>query len=325
MGDLLQACRTADEAYPILVRYLQRLIPIGSGALYMIHDPKDPADKVAAWGPDAPGTAERELVLNECWALRRGRVYLNEDPASEPVCTHIKEELSAGYMCVPLMALGVTVGVLHLRLPPGGQPGLRFDENHQRLAVKLGENIAIPLNNLKLRDELRGQAIRDPLTRLFNRRYMEETLEREIRRASRHNTSVGIIMFDIDKMKPINDRFGHDAGDLVLRSLGRELLSLFRGEDVACRYGGDEFTIVLPEASLADVWRRAEQMRDTVKKLDLKYDGKQIGPLTLSIGVAAYPDHGQVTERVLLACDAASYASKSEGGDRIMMAHKADS
>jgi diguanylate cyclase (GGDEF)-like protein len=132
-------------------------------------------------------------------------------------------------------------------------------------------------------------------------------------------------MFDIDKMKPINDRYGHDAGDLALRMLGKELLGLFRGEDVASRYGGDEFTIVLPEATLADVWRRAEQLHEATRRLEIKYDGKQVGPITLSIGVAAYPDHGQTTERVLLACDAASYASKSEGGDRIMMGHKVES
>jgi diguanylate cyclase (GGDEF)-like protein/PAS domain S-box-containing protein len=324
MGDLLQACRTADEAYPIIIRYIQRLIPLGSGALYMIHDPKDPAEQVASWGSDQPGPAEHELVLNECWALRRGRIYVVEDPASEPVCSHIKEPIQAGYMCVPLLAQGVAVGDLHLRLPAGGQDNLKFSENQQRLATKISENIAVPLTNLKLRDELRSQAICDPLTKLYNRRYMEETLEREIRRATRHSTSVGIIMFDIDKMKPINDRFGHDAGDLLLRSLGREMLALFRGEDVACRFGGDEFTIVLSEASLADTWRRAEQLREAVKRLDIKYETVPIGPITLSIGVAAYPDHGLSAERVLLASDAASYASKSEGGDRISMGHKVE-
>jgi diguanylate cyclase (GGDEF)-like protein len=323
MGDLLQACRTADEAYPIITRYAGRLIPASSGALYMVHDAKDPAENVAAWGKAPPGPAEHELATNECWSLRRGRIYVVQDPASEPLCGHLKDPLQTGYMCVPLLAQGSAVGVLHLRMDPG--TGARsFNVSQQQLALKIAEYIAMALTNLKLRDELRSQAIRDPLTRLFNRRYMEETLEREIRRASRHSTSVGIIMFDIDKMKPINDRYGHDAGDLVLKLLGRELLSMFRGEDVACRYGGDEFTIVLPEASLADVWRRAEQMRDAVKRLDIVYEGKHLGPLTLSIGVAAYPDHGTTTERVLLACDAASYASKSEGGDRIMMGHKSE-
>ncbi len=323
LGDLLQACRTADEAYPIIIRYMQKLIPVCSGALYIIHNAKDPAENVASWGIEPPGISEHELILNECWALRRGRVYSIADPESEPVCSHIKEPLSAGYMCVPLIAQGEMVGVLHLRMPRDKYK-TGFSQDQQHLAVKTGEYIAIPLTNLKLRDELRSQAIRDPLTKLYNRRYMEETLEREIRRANRHTTSVGIIMFDIDKMKPINDRFGHDAGDLVLKSLGLELLNLFRGEDVACRYGGDEFTIVLPEATLADVWRRAEQLRELVKRLVIKYDGKQIGPLTMSIGVAAYPDHGASTERVILASDAASYAAKSEGGDRIMMGHKAE-
>ncbi|MDR3577620.1 MAG: diguanylate cyclase [Anaerolineaceae bacterium] len=324
MADLLQACRTADEAYPIIIRYIQRLIPLGSGVLYMIHDAKDPAEQAASWGSDQPGPAEHELVLNECWAMRRGRIYVVDDPTSEPVCSHIKDPIRTGYMCVPLIAQGVAVGDLHLRLPANSPQPLSFSENQQRLASKISEYIAVPLTNLKLRDELRSQAICDPLTKLYNRRYMEETLEREIRRATRHSTSVGIIMFDIDKMKPINDRYGHDAGDLLLRSLGREMLSLFRGEDVACRYGGDEFTIVLSEASLADTWRRAEQLREAVKKLDLKYEGKPIGPITLSIGVAAYPDHGLSAERVLLASDAASYTSKSEGGDRISMGHKVE-
>jgi diguanylate cyclase (GGDEF)-like protein/PAS domain S-box-containing protein len=320
MGDLLQACRTADEAYPIITRYVQRLIQVGSGALYMIHDAKDPAESVAAWGDGQQGVIEHELVMNECWGLRRGRVYTVQDPKTESCCGHIREPLHAGYLCVPLIAQGVAVGLLHLRMPDGGA----YSENLQRLALKIGEYIAMPLTNLKLRDELRSQAIRDPLTKLFNRRYMEETLEREIRRAMRHSTSVGIIMFDIDKMKPINDRLGHDAGDLVLKALGRTLLETFRGEDVACRYGGDEFTIVLPEASLAEAWRRAEQLRDAVKRLALSYDGKSLGTMTLSIGVAAFPDHGQTAEKVLLASDAASYASKSEGGNRIMMGQRVE-
>ena len=116
MGDLLQVCRTADEAYPIIIRYIQRLIPSGSGALYMIHDPKDPAEKVASWGVNQPGPSEHELNLNECWALRRGRIYTVQDPATEPICSHIKDPIHAGYMCVPLIAQGVAVGVLHLRL-----------------------------------------------------------------------------------------------------------------------------------------------------------------------------------------------------------------
>jgi diguanylate cyclase (GGDEF)-like protein len=223
-----------------------------------------------------------------------------------------------------LIAQGASAGVLHLRQSASQAAAEPMNAERQQLAARVAEYIALALTNLNLRDTLRSQAIRDPLTGLFNRRYMEETLDREIRRASRHGTTVGIIMFDIDRMKPINDTYGHDAGDLLLRSLGGLMLNSFRGEDVACRYGGDEFTIVLPEASLVDVWRRAEQLRENVKKLDIKYEGRSVGAITLSIGVAAYPDHGLTAERVLLAADAASYASKSDGGDRIVVGHESE-
>lgn len=333
MGDLLQACRTADESFAIVTRFMQRQFPDGSGALYIIHDAKDPAELVAAWGEPGLAPTEQELVLNECWGMRRGRIYAIQDPVSEPLCGHIKSPVKAGYLCVPLMSHGTAVGVLHLRQRPDPRQGgetpepdsvAHFSDLQQRLAVKMAEYIAMALSNLKLRDVLRSQAIRDPLTGLFNRRYMEETLDREIRRATRHAISVGIIMFDIDRMKPINDHYGHDAGDLLLKALGHELQRLFRGEDVACRYGGDEFTVVLPEATLAEVWRRAEQMREAIKHLNVQYEGHPMGPLTLSIGVAAYPDHGLTAERVLQASDAASYAAKSEGGDRIMMGRQVE-
>ncbi len=324
MSDLLQACRTADEAYPIVNRYLQRLLPEISGGLYLFNQTNDPAEKVVSWGIAAPPEAEHELTTNDCWGLRRGRMYLVKDPQTETVCGHIKESFPYAYLCVPMMAQGRAIGVLHLRANPGSDQADVFNEDQQRLARRSADYIGMSLTNLRLRDELRSQAIRDPLTGLFNRRYMEETLDREIRRAQRHSTVVSVIMFDIDRMKPINDTFGHDAGDLLLKSLGRTLISMFRGEDVACRYGGDEFTIVLPEASLADTWRRAEHVRQAVRQLNLRYEGKRLGEVTLSIGVAAFPDHGQTAERVLLAADAASYAAKSEGGDRIMVGRVAD-
>lgn len=324
MSDLLQACRTGDEAYPIINRYLQRLLPEKSGALYLFNQTNDPAEKVVSWGIAAPSEAEHELTTNECWGLRRGRMYLVKDPHVETVCGHIKENIQYAYICVPMLAQGRAIGVLHLRANPGSDQASVFNEDQQHLARRSADYIGMSLTNLRLRDELRSQAIRDPLTGLFNRRYMEETLDREIRRAQRHNMVVSVIMFDIDRMKPINDTFGHDAGDLLLKSLGGTLISMFRGEDVACRYGGDEFTIVLPEASLADTWRRAEHVRQAVRKLGLRYEGKSLGEVTLSIGVAAYPDHGQTAERVLQAADAASYAAKSEGGDRIMVGKMAD-
>jgi len=318
LGDLLQVCRTVDEAYPVIARYTQQLVPVGSGALYLVRDLDDPVERVAAWGDPAP--AELELVFNECWALRRGRLHMVQDSRKDLNCAHLKTPLPPKYLCIPLIAQGETIGLLHLRPAKGETANLNAHlEDYQRVSQVIAEHIALALSNLSLRDKLRSQAIRDPLTGLYNRRYMEETLEREIRRAVRHASPVSVIMFDIDHLKQINDKYGHDAGDVVLKILGDLLIKLFRGEDVPCRYGGDEFTIVLPEASVSEAFRRAEQFRDTFKKTDFVYEGHHFSPLTLSLGIAAYPDHGASVERLLQTADAASYSAKVQGRDRVMI------
>lgn len=321
MGDLLQSCRTADEAYPIVARYAQILMPDSVGALYLLRTLQDVAEKVAQWGNKPSG--ENELILNECWGIRRGKVHLVRD-SEGPFCDHLGTPLPERYICVPLIAQGETIGLLHIRNSQTNEPGDDHLEELSKIGVSIAEHIAPALSNLNLRDKLRSQAIRDPLTGLFNRRYMEETLDREIRRAARHKYSVGLIMCDIDQMKPINDRYGHDAGDVVLRQMGGLMKKIFRGEDVACRYGGDEFMVILPEASLSDVWQRAESLREAVKKTSYEYEGKSIGSVTVSIGVAAYPDLGSTVERLIQASDAAAYLAKHEGGDRVMIAHHTD-
>jgi len=321
MGDLLQSCRTADEAYPIVARYAQIIMPASVGALYLLRTVQDVAEKVAQWGNEPSG--ENELVLNECWGIRRGKVHLVRN-SEGPFCDHLGTPLPERYICVPLIAQGETIGLLHIRNSGIHELGDDHLEELSKIGVSIAEHVAPALSNLNLRDKLRSQAIRDPLTGLFNRRYMEETLDREIRRAARHKYSVGLIMCDIDQMKPINDRYGHDAGDVVLRQIGNLMKKIFRGEDVACRYGGDEFMVILPEASLSDVWQRAENLREAVKKTSYVYEGKSIGPITVSIGVAAYPDLGSTVERLIQVSDAAAYLAKHEGGDRVMIAHHTD-
>ncbi len=321
MGDLLQSCRTADEAYPIVARYAQILMPESVGALYLMRTLQDVAEKVALWGSEPSG--ENELMLNECWGIRRGKVHLVRN-SEGPFCDHLGTPLPEQYICVPLIAQGETIGLLHIRNPRMKEQGNAELEELSKIGVSIAEHVAPALSNLNLRDKLRSQAIRDPLTGLFNRRYMEETLDREIRRAARHQYSVGLIMCDIDQMKPINDRYGHDAGDAVLRQIGTLMKKIFRGEDVACRYGGDEFMVILPEASLSDVWQRAENLREAVKKTHYEHEGKSIGPVTVSIGVAAYPDLGSTVERLIQVSDAAAYLAKHEGGDRVMIAHHTD-
>lgn len=174
------------------------------------------------------------------------------------------------------------------------------------------------LNEAKLRE----QSIRDYLTGLFNRRYMDETLEREIRRAERAGFPVGIIMLDIDHFKKLNDKFGHAAGDVVLQEIASLMKAKIRYADIVCRYGGEEIVIVMPEASLHATLQRAEVLREEVKNLDLTYENQALGKITISLGVAIFPDHGNTTQAVMLSVDSALYTAKRAGRDRVVVASR---
>ena len=167
---------------------------------------------------------------------------------------------------------------------------------------------------------MRELSVRDHLTRLFNRRYLEETLDREIRRSLRSHYTIGIIIFDVDHFKEINDGWGHAAGDVVLQQLGQLSLTAIRGGDIACRYGGDEFVLVLPEASLDVTRERAEYLRIEARRLQEEYNSQRVKSFTISLGVAIYPDHGSTGDEVLRSADKALYRAKSEGRDRVVVA-----
>ncbi|MBE0671031.1 MAG: GGDEF domain-containing protein [Anaerolineales bacterium] len=173
---------------------------------------------------------------------------------------------------------------------------------------------------LKSEASLREQSVRDHLTGLFNRRYMEETLKRELLRASRKGSSLGIIMLDVDNLKQCNDTWGHAAGDAVLRELGNVLLGNFRGEDVPCRYGGDEFVIILPDASLAATYERAESLGNYVRQSQFKFQEQTLGTIMLSVGVAIFPEHGLTSDVILQAADAALYRAKRAGRGQVVLA-----
>jgi len=166
---------------------------------------------------------------------------------------------------------------------------------------------------------LRNQSIRDPLTGLFNRRYMEETLERELRRAERTQRPLCVAMLDLDHFKEFNDTFGHEAGDVLLSELGRFLRTAIRSGDVACRYGGEEFFLIMPELAAQDVERRFDQIRDAVKRLHVTYRGQSIPGVTVSAGVATFPEHGAAGDELIRIADAALYRAKGAGRDRLVL------
>jgi diguanylate cyclase (GGDEF)-like protein len=313
LGNLLQTCRTADEAYTVLARSLRALFPAQAGSLSAARSSDHLLEVVLAWGPE---TGEETVFAPEdCWALRRGRLHYLVDAQDSPRCRHVGQSVPSGALCVPLLAQGELLGLLHVR----GQDE-PLTEAKRQLAVTVGEHISLALANLRLRETLRNQSIRDPLTGLFNRRFMEESLEREIRRAQRHRHLVGVILLDVDHFKRINDTYGHDAGDAVLRALAAFLKTSVRSSDVACRYGGEEFLLLLPEAPFEVTQRRAEELRHGVKQLTIRHQGEILPPFSISLGVATYPDHGTAGYDVVAAADAALYRAKAAGRDRAVVA-----
>ena len=315
MGELLQACVTEEEAYAVVGRFVGQFFPNESGAVFVMSASRNVAEARAVWAA-TPSPDWSVFKPEECWALRRGRIHVVESTPTGLLCSHLPQPQPPSYLCIPLIAQGESLGILYLAARNGSDTA---SESHQRLAATVADQLGLAVANLKLRETLRNQSIRDPLTGLFNRRYLEETLERELRRAERSHGALGIVMLDLDRFKQFNDTFGHDIGDVLLREMGRLLQAAVRGGDVACRYGGEEFVLVLPDAEAEVTRQRAERIRDAVKHLFISHHGQSVGSVSVSAGVAAFPAHGNTAESLVQAADAALYRAKAEGRDRVVV------
>ncbi len=320
LGTLLQSCLTVEEAHAVIARTVPKLFFTESGAVYLFGSPPQALVPVAAWGDYVP--AGNFLPWPAGWALVQERSYSGDGRRSPVLCSDGKQSGQDIYFCVPMVAQRETLGLLHVRLN-GNLPKQNRDDRQRaiqykrRLAVTTAETIAMFLASIKLRENLYHQSIHDPLTGLLNRRPMYEFLEKEILRTTRKKQPLGVIMIDIDHFKTVNDTYGHGAGDAVLREFGLFSQKHIRGGDFACRYGGEEFLLVLTEASLENVKQRAEQFRKEARLLGVHYRGRLLDPITLSLGVAVYPEHGQTAQELLLAADGALYQAKADGRDRI--------
>ncbi len=316
MGRLLQASQSQEEAYTIIASLSKQLFPQTTGAIYLLDPSRTLASAVASWG--VLPAAEENFAPNECWGLRHGQTHpLGEEPIGQS-CLHLSDPLPAVSYCLPLQIQGEILGVLHVQ----SAQKEKLDESKRQLAYNVVEQTGLALSNLKLRAALREQSIRDPLTGLYNRRYMQEAIQQQLSRVTRHLHPLGIIMIDIDNFKHFNDLYGHIVGDLLLRELGQFLQSHIRAEDIACRYGGEEFILIMPEVFLEAAQSRAEQMRREVKELRVQDAGQSYVGITLSFGVAIYPIHGQSIDAVLRAADAALYRGKQAGRDQVVVAEK---
>jgi diguanylate cyclase (GGDEF)-like protein len=318
MADLLQSCFTLEEASGVIASSAQNLFYGFSGAVLVFSASRNVLEANTTWGESSP--VERVFSPSDCWALRRGRLHHSGSDPGAVRCTHFGLDSRLPGLCTPLMAHGETLGILCLVTEPSEGVPASVSEFNVKLAVSVAEQAALSFANLKLREKLRYQSIRDPLTGLFNRRYLDESLERELPNAIRKNRSLGLIMLDVDRFKKFNDMFGHDAGDTVLRELGDYLSKFIRRGDLACRYGGEEFTLILPECSLEDTRRRAEELRISFQQLSIKHRDTVLGKVTLSLGVAVLPDHGTTAVDLLAAADGALLRAKEEGRDRVLIA-----
>jgi diguanylate cyclase (GGDEF)-like protein len=324
MSQVLQACQSVEEACAAVVQSGLILFPTGVAALYLMRSSRNYLEYKTGWG--GSGVEEAVLAPDSCWALRRGQAYRFEPPHDGLPCEHVTSEQSAvPYICVPLVAQNDILGLLHIRFsaPAGAQTATTI-ESRLQLATTFADQAGLALANLKLREILKVQAMRDPLTGLYNRRFLEETLERELAIAQRRKAPLALIMADIDHFKRFNDTYGHDAGDAVLRSVAQTLTSHIRGSDIACRFGGEEFTLILPESALATAHEKTESLRQTIASLLLSHAGQTLGTITMSFGLAIFPEHGSDSAGLLQAADMALYRAKNEGRNRIVVSRIGD-
>ena len=324
MGSLLACSATVKEACAVVASSVQGLFPdSSSGALYLFKSSRDLIEAAVRWGKkDALAPT---FPPDACWSLRLGQHHWSGGPENGIACQHLTKSSTAEFLCVPMVAQGNTVGILHLEFESAKTVGYdsgteSLHDSHQRLAISVASQVGLSLASLQLRETLRDQSIRDPLTRLFNRRFLEESLERELQLASRKQQTIAVLFLDLDHFKRFNDTFGHDAGDMVLQSLADLFRNFFRATDICCRYGGEEFAIILPESSSQDALIRAEALRSEVKRLRLQYKKQNLGPLTLSAGVAAFPEHALTPDELLKIADQCLYESKTRGRDVVTVA-----
>ncbi|HSM82026.1 MAG TPA: PAS domain S-box protein, partial [Nodosilinea sp.] len=314
-SDFLQACRTIDEACAVISTLVQPMFPDCSGSFHITCAFRNRVEAVARWG-GCLHSAE-DFQPHDCWAMRRGRWHSITPHKQGLRCNHIMAappDLTT--LCIPMIAQGETLGMFYLST----QNSEGLNQAKQRLARTVAEQVGLAIANLNLRETLQSQSIRDGLTELFNRRYLEEALQSEIARAQRHDYSTAVVMVDVDHFKSFNDQHGHDAGDVVLKAIAQVLKDNIRGSDIACRYGGEELTLVLPETSLLDALAKAEEIRQAIHRITMTYGDQTLDNLTASFGVAVFPEHGTTGSEVIQAADAALYRAKGAGRNQVVAA-----
>lgn len=313
MSTALQSSETFTAAINVSIPFLQQLFAESNGVLYLSNTSSGMLDCIASWGNASLDT--ESLPIETCATLEKTHAF---PVSATDVCSLGNHPPPTSWIDHQLKSKGELLGLLRLQQPPTNDR--LFLDHWWRLSVMVTDHLALALANLHLRERLHRQSIRDPLTGLYNRRYLDETLPSELRQADEEDYSLGVILLDIDHFKRFNDTHGHDGGDALLRAVGSLLTAQSRSKDIACRYGGEEFVLILPGATLDQTRERAEQFRSYIEHLHVWHNGTMLGKISASFGVAAYQDHGATDEEIIKAADRALYQAKREGRNRVIIA-----
>ncbi|PJE07198.1 sensor domain-containing diguanylate cyclase [Legionella sp.] len=311
LNSMLQICASSEETYPVTRIIAQELFPKLSGGLVIYHDSTQNMETVIQWG--------KEQILptffspEDCFALREGNVIIVNNPETALPCNHYTSLPQGGYICIPMFVQKELIGLIHFI----SQEAQVISKHSQDLTVTFSNIVKIALVNIKLRQSLLELSLRDSLTGLFNRRYLLEYLPRELARIKRDKTNLITAMLDIDDFKKFNDRYGHEAGDKVLKFIGHELNNNFRPNDMACRFGGEEFLVVMVNMDIETGVQRLERVCGKIKNKSIMYKGQRLSVITVSVGVSVAPDNGLIVDELIEAADQALYVAKRSGKDRI--------
>ena len=312
---LLQSCQSLEEAMRVTAQLFADMLQQAGGRCYVLRASQNLAETAATFGQETL-LSDNLMPPDSCWGLRRGQPHRSGPGTGTVRCAHLHVEDSADdawTLCVPLIAQGASLGLLHVNGAGQGNDG------DVAMIEAIAEQLSLAMVNLQLRESLRVQSLRDPLTGLYNRRYLEESLQREVLRCERRGLTLSVLMLDVDHFKRFNDQHGHAAGDAMLASVAQTLRAMTREEDFACRYGGEEFTVVLPETDSTGAQRRAEEIRKAIAATTVLHLRKQLGPATASIGIATFPADARTPNKLLELADAALYRAKAAGRDRVVV------
>lgn len=317
MSDVMLSCGTANELGTVMVAYCAKALSFTSGIFYIMPPSRDRLEECAAWGELQ--TKKTNFTVDQCWALRMGHIHYFDSNHTRLICEHVKADnnLELNYLCVPLRAQNDIYGLLYIEIISNSNKG-NLNDSERLLVTTFAEVAAISLANVRLRENLRIQSMCDPLTGLYNRRYLGEFLLKQIYQSERTKMPIALLMLDLDYFKKINDIYGHDAGDIALKEFSELLRSSIRPGDFASRYGGEEFVVILYNTNENDAKNRAEAIRKALPLLKVRYAGEDIGPLSVSIGIAVYPFAGKSLPELIDIADKALYYAKETGRNKVI-------